>query len=588
MSEEYRVKVGLQLKDGSLDDLKKQINSTQINPIPITIDITEARNRITNLRNQIQDLGRLRVNLNLDGGNGNRRNNVNNTTLAYRELLRTIREIGSVRTKISGLDINKNSSQVETLTAQLDILQRRYDNIRQTFDQRFNVAQLVDINEELQRVSNSVDIVNSKLSDKSKIKNITDSYNELFKIAKQISNIEIKIGSLDSESNENEISKLNSQLNTLKETYKKLNESFGSNLSEEQFANLELVIYDTKDKLAQLDAKVADTKQKFANGIKVKFDNGEFKNQMSLVDNKFNNITNKSSELKQSMMQLSSAFKTLKNAQNSDDIDTIIKSYNEYQDILKKVNNQIKINTREQKQSNDVAKLQDAKTSLQRDIDVWLKNNSAATRDFGEQITVLKAKIESCDSIQLDRLKAEWIDITKQAELAGKTSLSFADKLKSEMNKLGTYLSISMLFTEGTMAMRSMYDNVVEVDTAMTGLYRVADMTSEQYSNLYDDMTSSAKKYGATLSDVITSTADWVRLGFDENTANQLTEVTAMYQHISDLDNKTAVENLVTAYKGFQEQLLDLYNGDSVAAIRYIADIYNELGKILPMKNYIG
>ena len=93
----------------------------------------------------------------------------------------------------------------------------------------------------------------------------------------------------------------------------------------------------------------------------------------------------------------------------------------------------------------------------------------------------------------------------------------------------------------------------------MTELYRVTDLTSQQYDALYDNMIASAKEYGATLTDVISSTADWVRLGFDASTANRLTEITAMYQHISDLDNDTAVENLVTAYKGFQDELLSLY-----------------------------
>ena len=39
----------------------------------------------------------------------------------------------------------------------------------------------------------------------------------------------------------------------------------------------------------------------------------------------------------------------------------------------------------------------------------------------------------------------------------------------------------------------------------------------------------------------------------------------------------SAVENLVTAYKGFQDELLSLYDGDAVSAVKYIADIFNGL-----------
>ena len=51
-----------------------------------------------------------------------------------------------------------------------------------------------------------------------------------------------------------------------------------------------------------------------------------------------------------------------------------------------------------------------------------------------------------------------------------------------------------------------------------------------------------------------------------------------MYQHVTDLDNATAVENLVTAYKGYQDQLMNMFNGDSTKAIEYVADIFDKLG----------
>lgn len=79
---------------------------------------------------------------------------------------------------------------------------------------------------------------------------------------------------------------------------------------------------------------------------------------------------------------------------------------------------------------------------------------------------------------------------------------------------------------------------------------RVTSLSASEYENLYDSMTQSAKKYGAQLDTMIKSTASWVQLGFDANTASKLAEVSTMYQHVTDLDEATAVKNLVTAYKG--------------------------------------
>jgi TP901 family phage tail tape measure protein len=131
------------------------------------------------------------------------------------------------------------------------------------------------------------------------------------------------------------------------------------------------------------------------------------------------------------------------------------------------------------------------------------------------------------------------------------------------------------MYTE--QALREMFNTVLEIDTAMTGLYRVTDLTTSQYDVLFNNMISSAKEYGATLNDIINATTDWVRAGFEADTALGLAEVTTMYQHISDLDYDTAAENLITAYNGFKDELDTAFSGDQVAAVNYIADIFNEL-----------
>lgn len=317
--------------------------------------------------------------------------------------------------------------------------------------------------------------------------------------------------------------------------------------------------------------------QKRIKSINIKFDDGTFTNDMNKVTMSLSKINTQSDEVASGMQKLNAAFAAMKTAKNQNDIDGLIASYEQYKIALKNVKNQIEINQRVERQNIDASKLANAKKNFSYTMEIWLKDNSAAAKQFGSEIEALRAKLDSCDAVQFDGIKSEFNDITKRAELAGKATQTFGDRLKEQMSKLGTYFSASMIITEGVQAMRAMCNNVIEVDTAMTGLYRVTDLTATQYNMLYDNMIASAKEYGATLTDIINSTADWVRLGFDANEANQLSGITAMYQHISDLDYDVAVENLVTAYKGFQDQLSNLYNGDQVAAISYIADIFNEL-----------
>ena len=200
----------------------------------------------------------------------------------------------------------------------------------------------------------------------------------------------------------------------------------------------------------------------------------------------------------------------------------------------------------------------------------------------------IKQELLTADGTKLTELKREFQEIKRQAELAGKATMTLGDKLKSKLGSLATYFSATMMISYAIQGVRAMYQNVLDVDTAMTELYRVTDLTGQQYNQLYDKMVAGAKEYGVALNNIIEATASWVRLGFDANTASQLAEITAMYQHVTDLDNDTAVKNLVTAYKGYQEELLQVSDGDSTKAVTKIADAYDKLGGILPMKNYIG
>ena len=163
------------------------------------------------------------------------------------------------------------------------------------------------------------------------------------------------------------------------------------------------------------------------------------------------------------------------------------------------------------------------------------------------------------------------------------TGLSFGDQLKESVTKLLPALSAADMVRRGVDTLKQMAQETVSVDTAMTELKRVTSLSATEYENLYNSMTQSAKKYGAQLDTMINSTASWVRLGFDANTANKLAEISTMYQHVTDLDEGTAVKNLVTAYQGYKDQLLATTNNDQVAAIEKVADIFDKLGNELPV-----
>lgn len=217
---------------------------------------------------------------------------------------------------------------------------------------------------------------------------------------------------------------------------------------------------------------------------------------------------------------------------------------------------------------------------LDKQIVAWLNNNSRAADDFGDRLDDIRLRLSQLngnDVQGLKNLKAEFQSVKLEAEALGKTGLKFGDRLKKQFNEYISYIGVAGALAAAGEGFRYMAQNVLEVDTAMTGLYRVTDLTSKQYDTMFDRMISSAQQYGNTLTDTINSTSDWVRAGFDENTSLDLAEITSMYQHVSDLDYSEAAENLLTAYKGFQSSFNQEFGNDAAASVEHIADVYNEL-----------
>ena len=579
--EEFKVLLGAELKSGELDAIKSQINNLQTNPIKLKIDTQNVQSQINGIKKQIQSLSNIKITLN--GGSGSNARGIQRTVAevnrAYSDLMNLQKRISSIRIQMGGLDGTKNTRQITELSGQLNRLMADYNNLYQTFNRSFSTDQLDNLNRAFETTNNKITALDAKMADTSAIKSQEAAYKELLAVSKQISNIELKIGGLKSiGGHSNEIAELESQLQLLQSTYQNLATSFQGQLSPTQLTNLGNIIYDTRDKLAQLDAKVADTKAKLASDIQLKVNTGTFDKQLATLEANFNKLSTSGKGVITDMDAVRQALTNMKSAASTGDMQGLITSYEQYQTALKSTTNQVDIMIQKERELANSEKLASAKTALSSQMDVWLKENSAAASQFGMQIEQLKVRLQSCDATSFAGIKAEFQEITRQAELAGKATLTFGDRLKNQLSKLGIYFSATMMITQAVRGLRSMYNNVVDVDTALTGLYRVTDLSANEYSNLYDQMISSAKEYGATLSDIITSTADWVRLGFNAGDAERLSEITAMYQHVTDLDNATAVENLVTAYKGYQDQLMNMFNGDSTKAIEYVADIFDKLG----------
>ena len=601
---EFNIKVGVKV-DAS--GIQEQLNRIKGNKLQVDIDTKNANKAIRSIRKELERLARVKFELNdvgtasMSGKSGKysssaaqAKKDAENMNASFKELLSLQQAIKQGSQQITLLDPKKDSETIKLFKEGINDFMSQYNKLYAKVGKNLSKSQK--------------DILNKGFNaDIPGVKQTTESYKELEKVASAISKAEIKIASLDGVVNADEIKTYTNQLNSLKNTYNKLRDSLNGQLSTAQFAKLSSSAEDTVKKLELLDSKMNDSRRNAAkkieqdliagNGI-----GGNIEKSYNDFDRKFKKLTEPTKESIAAAKRISEVKEKI-NKQASfvghrteqDQIayeKELIANTKEYYAALKSGNNIVQENINKEKDAANAAKagakaekeaasaiqLRAKANNLSLSMDVWLQKNSKAADAFGQQIRNLQMELKSCDATRLSGIQSEFKTITMQAEAAGKTGISMTDRLKMQFTRLSSYFGAASVIIAGVQILKEGFQNVLDVDTKLTELYRVTDLTSSQYSNVYDTLTDSAQKYGTTLTDLISQTADWSRAGFnDPKQAAGLAEITSVYQHIADIDADTSMENILTAYKGFEPQLKKQFGSDAAAAAEHIADVYNEI-----------
>ena len=601
---EFNIKVGVKV-DAS--GIQEQLNRIKGNKLQVDIDTKNANKAIRSIRKELERLARVKFELNdvgtasMSGKSGKysssaaqAKKDAENMNASFKELMSLQQAIKQGSQQITLLDPKKDSETIKLFKEGINDFMSQYNKLYAKVGKNLSKSQK--------------DILNKGFNaDIPGVKQTTESYKELEKVASAISKAEIKIASLDGVVNADEIKTYTNQLNSLKNTYNKLRDSLNGQLSTAQFAKLSSSAEDTVKKLELLDSKMNDSRRNAAkkieqdliagNGI-----GGDIEKSYNDFDRKFKKLTEPTKESIAAAKRISEVKEKI-NKQASfvghrteqDQIayeKELIANTKEYYAALKSGNNIVQENINKEKDAANAAKAgakaeKEAASAIQMrakannlslSMDVWLQKNSKAADAFGQQIRNLQMELKSCDATRLSGIQSEFKTITMQAEAAGKTGISMTDRLKMQFTRLSSYFGAASVIIAGVQILKEGFQNVLDVDTKLTELYRVTDLTSSQYSNVYDTLTASAQKYGTTLTDLISQTADWSRAGFnDPKQAAGLAEITSVYQHIADIDADTSMENILTAYKGFEPQLKKQFGSDAAAAAEHIADVYNEI-----------
>lgn len=235
----------------------------------------------------------------------------------------------------------------------------------------------------------------------------------------------------------------------------------------------------------------------------------------------------------------------------------------------KKISQSFGQSTNEAKKFNqEILQLKSQK--LSNDITSWMNANPKAAKTYGDSLSEIKNQLnEPLDLENFRKLSAEFAMIKSQAKAAGLTTRSFFTNVKDISLQLLGLTSTVAVIQKGIEAAKKMYQNVYNIDTAMTNLKKVTDETDAAYSNFLTRSANSAKELGRTISGLITQTSEWAKLGYSLDEAEKLSKISSVYANVGEVDDKAAVSDMVTAMKAYQIEARNAIN---------IIDIYNELG----------
>lgn len=153
-----------------------------------------------------------------------------------------------------------------------------------------------------------------------------------------------------------------------------------------------------------------------------------------------------------------------------------------------------------------------------------------------------------------------------------KRTETFFEASARKMKEISSYVTGMGLISRGMQEIRQGITYVREIDSALTELKKVTDETEESYDRFLQTASKTAAKVGSTVKDVVSSTADFARLGYSMQEAATMAENAQLLMNVSEFDDiSKATDTLISAMQAFN------YSADETL---HVVDIFNTIGKV--------
>ena len=498
---------------------------------------------------------------------------VQNEISELKILSKELRNADNVSTKMKGTDLSSGLSIAKNDLEKLKSDAKDFPQIAKTIKDLDSAISNVGDTASLNAFNDQLRVARSELA---KIKSETNAANREEKVGINISGLQSKIADLQRISPE--IDKFKTEINGAEVTVQSLYTDLEKINTQSDFSVINSKWKSFTDAAKSAGIAVNEVGDKYSslskqlNKIRTDIDNKTIEKSVSDIKIQFNQTPNATDDLKADYNELVKLQDALGKSNTEDEL---IENYNKLNDTILKVKNTMGILKNESKDTQppiDALASQKKINGLANRVLSFKENNTAMSHSLSNAFDEMYNHLISGTEIsqkEFDNLETRFSKMKLEVRDFGKMGKSFTGKLKDDISNFMSWGFATGLAGQGIQTLKNMVSEVYNVDTAMTNLYKVTDETKEKYNEFLTSSSSNAQELGRSVSSLVEQSANWAKLGYNIDESKTLAETSSIYANVGEVDDDTAVADIVTSMKAYGIAAED--------AIK-IVDSYNKLG----------
>lgn len=172
---------------------------------------------------------------------------------------------------------------------------------------------------------------------------------------------------------------------------------------------------------------------------------------------------------------------------------------------------------------------------------------------------------------EVENIKVRFAGLKAEVNETGNTGKNFFDQIGNRLTDMNSkFVAQFLSWQDWIRYIQQGISTIRDLDEAMTEVRKVSNATEAQYKSFQKTISSTAKEIATTNKELLNSSADFLRLGYNLDEASDLAKNATLFVNVGDgVDINAATEDMITAMKAF-----DIQAKDSIK----IVDDYNQIG----------